>query len=320
MPGPRIVDDLSAAGAGPFVLLAGAGISLWHPSSLPTWSEFNTALLDEAKARARRALPPRSPLHQDIESLNVNDIGSKAFSNALVEILAGESYFSVVSALAFTEPNEAHRAIARLVRRRVVAAIVTTNFDTLIERGIADEGLAADVYSQPRDYERPSGPRVPVFKIHGSATDRTGLIDTVGQKLRGLAPGVRERLCEWFAKHPVISLGYSGGDLEFAADYLTLRVIPVGTDRIWWVVRPEDRERLEPTTQALIDQRGAFVAMSQAAALEAIGAGSVALEWNVESRRERLALLRSQGNALFQKHGALNTLAFCMRLVSAAGR
>src|SRR5215510_5818713 len=115
MAAPRIVDDLNSAGDGPFVLLAGAGISLWHPSSLPTWSEFNAALLDEAKARARRALPARSPLHKNIESLKVDDIGSKAFSNALVEILAGESYFNVVSTLALTEPNEAHRAIARLV-------------------------------------------------------------------------------------------------------------------------------------------------------------------------------------------------------------
>lgn len=118
----------------------------------------------------------------------------------------------------------------------------------------------------------------------------------------------------------VISLGYSGGDLEFAADYLTLRVIPAGTNRIWWVVRREDCDRLERTTQALVDQRGAFVAMPQAAALEALGAGPVALEWKDESRRERLALLRSQANTLFKKHGALNTLALCMRLVSAAGR
>jgi hypothetical protein len=112
---------------------------------------------------------------------------------------------------------------------------------------------------------------------------------------------VRERLREWFAKHPVISLGYSGGDLEFAADYLTLRVIPAGTDRIWWVIRPEDRKRIEPTTQALVDPRGAFVAMPQAAALEAMGAGPVALERKDESRRERLALLRSQANRLFKK-------------------
>jgi hypothetical protein len=50
-----------------------------------------------------------------------------------------------------------------------------------------------------------------------------------------------------------------------------------------------------------------------------MGAGPVALERKDESRRERLALLRSQANRLFKKHGALNTLAFCMRLVSAAG-
>ena len=316
----RIVDDLSTAGAGPFVLLAGAGISLWHPSSLPTWSEFNTALLNEAIARARRALPAQSPIHQVLERLTVDDIGSKAFSNALVEILTGESYFDVVTALAVTQPNGAHHAIARLARRGVIAAIVTTNFDTLLERAIVAEGFDADVYSQPRDYERSAGSGVPIFKIHGSASEESGLIDTVGQKLRGLPPVVRERLREWFAKHSVVALGYSGGDLEFGADYLALGVIPVGSDRVWWVVRPEDRDRLEPTTRAIVDQRGTFVALPQDKALEEMGAGPVTLEWNVESRGKRLALLRKQSSALFKKHGALNTLAFCMRLMSAAGQ
>jgi hypothetical protein len=57
---PRFTQDLPGIGAGPFVLIAGAGLSLWHPTCLPTWGEFNQALLDEAKARALGALPTRS--------------------------------------------------------------------------------------------------------------------------------------------------------------------------------------------------------------------------------------------------------------------
>jgi hypothetical protein len=42
--------------AGPFALAVGASISLWHPSSLPTWREFNVTLLEEAKSRALETL------------------------------------------------------------------------------------------------------------------------------------------------------------------------------------------------------------------------------------------------------------------------
>ena len=47
-----------------------------------------------------------------MELLTVEDIGSKAFSNALVEIVAEESYLSVVRNLTVAEPKDAHRAIA----------------------------------------------------------------------------------------------------------------------------------------------------------------------------------------------------------------
>jgi SIR2-like protein len=316
---PTVLDNLTAAGSGPFVLLAGAGVSLWHPSSLPTWNEFNTALLDEAKARAARALPAQSPLRNDLDRLTVDAVGSKAFSNALVEILAGQLYFDVVVGLNVTEPNAVHRGIARLVRQRVITAVVTTNFDTLTEQALNDERVKFDVYFRGRDYERRSDARCPVLKIHGSAIPDSPLIDTVGQKLRGLAPVVRDRLRELFAQHSVLVLGYSGGDLEFGADYLTLRCVPPGGARLWWVVRPEDIDKVEGPAREIVADRGAFVRMSQAQALEAVGAGPVNAQWNDETRAVRLNDLRRSARTLFTKLGSVNTLAFCMRLLSSAG-
>ena len=251
----------------------------------------------------------------------MEEIGSKAFSNALVEILTGDSYFDVVGALATAVPNGAHQAIARLAGRGTFVAIVTTNFDTLIEQAMASEKVAADVYSRPRDYKREATGGVPVYKIHGTAGEEVGLIDTVGQKLRGLAPIVHDRLRDWFARYPVISIGYSGGDLEFGADYLSLRVIPTGSKRLWWIIRPEDRKFVEPTTTALVDGRGAFVAMPQSEVFESLGAGPVALPPRDRASTDaQVARLRSQASTLFKQHGSLNTLAFCMRLLSAAGR
>lgn len=315
----RFVDNLTAAGERPFVLLAGAGVSLWHPSSLPRWDEFNTVLLDEARARANRGLTHRPDLRLALQTLSIQDLGSKSFSSALVEILAGEQYFDVIGALDASEPNEAHRAIARLVRKGAIAAIVTTNFDTLIERALVEERVAFDRLSAAADYHRTLRPGCPLFKVHGSAAPGSAAIDTVGQKLRGLPPHVRARLRHLFTRHPVVALGYSGGDLEFGADYLGLGSAPEGAGRIWWVVRPEDRETIEAPVRALVDARGAFVAMTQAEALEALGAGPVVVEWNPATRAARLEDLRTRSRALYAKLGRLNTVAFCMRLLSSAG-
>jgi hypothetical protein len=69
-------------------------------------------------------------------------------------MLAGESYYDVVRALDAAEPNCAHRAAAKPVRAAVVGDIVTTNFDTLIERALTDEGIVFDCYAARHDYRR----------------------------------------------------------------------------------------------------------------------------------------------------------------------
>jgi hypothetical protein len=314
------LEALGIGTSGPFVLLAGAGLSVWHPSSLPTWTEFNQVLLDEARARAERALPPKSPAVAALRSLNLQDIGSKALSNMLVEMLSGEAYFDVVNVLDSELPNDAHRAVARLAQRGVIAAIVTTNFDTLIERSLDDIGVRYTCYSAPQHYWSKKQVGLPIFKIHGSAGATGSLIDTVGQKLRGLAPLVRTRLAKVFAKHSVLALGYSGGDLEFGSDYLGLGSIPVGAERLWWMQRPGESTPLDAGLEQLVRSRGRFVEVSQADLLSALGAGKLHLEWNVASRAAMLGPLQAQTRAHFKKLGPLNTLAFCMRLLSATGQ
>ena len=210
-------------------LFAGAGLSLWHPSSLPTWSEFNQVLLEKAKERALQARPMGTEVARALRDLKIDDVGSKAFSNQLVEILAGESYFDMVRALDAKRPNEAHRAVARLVRRGIVRAIITTNFDTLIERALKEERVPYVCYARNLDYSRKKQPGCPIYKIHGSAGPEQTLIDTVGQKLRGLPSYVLARLAKLYRSHHVVVLGYSGGDLEFGADYLALRCVPTRT-------------------------------------------------------------------------------------------
>jgi tetratricopeptide (TPR) repeat protein len=319
-PPVRVSDAFADREGRQVVLFVGAGISLWSPSSLPTWGEFNQVVLGEATERAARKLKQDSEEQRAVAALNVADVGSKTLSNALVEILAGEKYFEMVRALDGKQPNEAHRAVARLVRRGVVAAIVTTNFDTLIEQALREAGVPFAVQAGPADYDREKPAGTAVYKIHGSAGANSTLIDTVSQKLRGIDPHVRAALTALFEKYQVVVIGYSGGDLEFGADYLALRCVPAGTRRIDWVTRPEERDHIDPNTAALVHDRGQFVMLTMADALEALGAGPMTLEWDAAERAMRVEELRDQAVDLYARLGNVNALALCMRLLSSSGR
>ncbi len=77
-------------------------------------------------------------------------------------------------------PTEAHRAIARLVKGGYVRAILTTNFDRLIETGLHGENVSFDVVHS-EDMLRGAVPlvhsRCTVVKLHGDYRD-TRLLNT----------------------------------------------------------------------------------------------------------------------------------------------
>lgn len=71
-------------------------------------------------------------------------------------------------------PSPAHRAIAELVRRGSVRAILTTNFDRLAERALEDAGVAPQVIRTPADIPGMTplahAPAT-VIKLHGDYAD-----------------------------------------------------------------------------------------------------------------------------------------------------
>jgi hypothetical protein len=295
-------------------------VSIWHPSSLPTWDQFNGVLLDEARRRALLELEAGSSAATTLRELTIGDIESKAFSQMLVQLLAGDVYFDVVLGLEGDAPNPAHRAIAALAAKGRIGAVVTTNFDTLLERACREIGLRPSVFSSRADYLKPPEPGCQIHKIHGSAAPGSTLVDTVGQKIRGLPAHLRSSLEALYRRGPLVILGYSGGDLEFGADYLGMRSIPVGTDWIRWVCRPGEEAKVPGIVHALLAGRGRVVSLEQRELLESLGAGPIALEWNAASRVVVLQRLRDLVAQMFDKLDDRNVLAFCMRLLSVAGR
>lgn len=318
------------------VVFVGAGVSALPPSDLPDWWGFNTLLLDGAKELVLDGLHDLPGTTRGrIASLSLDDFPVEAFSELLFDSFAGSSYFPVLGVLDGERPNANHFALVELARRGRLAAIVSTNFDTLIERAFRQLAVPLRVLSGAEDIEGAStGGPCTLFKIHGSVAESATLIDTVRQKLRGLPVAVRQTLEALFHHHPVLVLGYSGADLSFGDDYLTLRSAAETSPGIAWLVRQGTTAR--PAVREILDLaggRGATVEGSLPEVFTRLGLDLDHLEppgigaepgdakvAQASGAPEAKAPAELVGDFYRQKHAGLwGAAAFCARLLERIG-
>ncbi len=236
---------MSLAGAiesGKIVVVAGAGISKAPPANLPSWWEYNRILVDSIGKIGSQYL------NLDGNVLNAEDIIEKAnvviISQLFVNHLANDLYFDLLSLLDGVQPNENHLLLAELAKKKIISAIITTNFDTLLEKAFTEKNVPYYVCSTPADYEHNDSVLFPIYKIHGSADKSKYAIDTVMQKLAGLSVGKKEVMRELFAKNHVLFMGFSGEDFLIDSDY-----IPISSCRegITWISHPGSKFNAQTT-------------------------------------------------------------------------
>ena len=314
---------LQAARDHRLVIFSGSGLSKLAPSSLPDWRQFNEMLLDELKTQALGVLADDTS-RSAVTSLSLDEVGVTTFSEAIVKIVAGEGYFPVLQVLDSDRTNANHQAMADLARQGILQAIVTTNFDTLIERAFTEAGVPLQVAITPEAYLRPieSG-TCTLYKVHGSVTDATTLVDTVGQKLRGLPAFVRFRLAQLFAAHHALIVGFSGADLDFGPDYFSFSTVDLPNAGLTWGIQPNT----QPSAHVVaLEKRFVGHANHYEVTLPdlffQLGALKRRQTVTTEDEDHRLAGERAQPRiaAIFAGFGARNSLALCMRLLADAGR
>lgn len=253
----KLPDSLKRAISGQHLaILCGAGISITPPSSLPSWWMLNSIILEEICSAAQKYLP--TDFIDDLNSLEINNIPVQSLSDEIVNIIAGHNYFPILRFLdsACTNPN--HKALASLAKSGSLRAIISTNFDTLIERAFRENGIPLKTYVHMEDYFEPFPHDTCVLlKVHGSADDPETMIDTFSQKLSGLPEIVRQRVSEIANDNHVLVLGFSGADLEFAADYLTLNPAGQNWRGLSWLKRREDHIKEEALLTILRTGTGA---------------------------------------------------------------
>jgi hypothetical protein len=143
----------------------------------------------------------------------------------LIEDEIGHTYFSALTAADSTEINRTHATLAQLAKQERVEAIITTNFDTLLEQALELAGVRFRCFSSPKDFEELAheSAELKLVKVHGTAKSPHTMVDTLRQRLQGRPEPLVAWLGDRFIATPTLSLGLSGEDLAYRKDYLAIR-------------------------------------------------------------------------------------------------
>ena len=149
--------ELQTAGA-PFVAFVGAGASTIPPSCLPTWPQFNDLLLECLCERLAEYSRNRQPTDAMLSLLRARrdetHFFPPDFQAQLIEEEVGLDYFRVWQSLETDSHGPVHSGLAELALRGRLAAIITTNFDRLIETALRLRGCPFEVFHDTLSFQR----------------------------------------------------------------------------------------------------------------------------------------------------------------------
>ncbi|MFX1276621.1 MAG: tetratricopeptide repeat protein [Promethearchaeota archaeon] len=222
----------------------GAGISMIPPSCLPSWWQINHAILDSLADEGAEIVPELRDLAEMIKKREEEGRLPPEFVAEIITNRIGKSYFEVLQVLEGDTPNLAHLWLAILAKAGLLKAIITTNFDTLIEKAFEKIGVPLKVLVNSREYENiekfeDSKEPCMLLKLHGTATLPDTCIDTLAQRKRGLHPNITQALDYIGTRTFWIFLGYSGADLEAEPNYLGIRHRMNNSPGFAWLHLPE---------------------------------------------------------------------------------
>lgn len=201
-----------------FILFCGAGISIPGMAFAPGFLELRDALIlaiahllsersvisleqETAVAEALKSLPERVDIAFPPEMI---------FS-FVKEALGNEIVITILSCLDEGIPNENHIAIRHLVKQKSsgLSGVITTNFDTYIERALAGECLSRHIPGISQ-----GGEGFPLLKPHGTLDEPKSIIVTLEQVFVRLEDMTREALKRLVTNRTVVVIGYSGWDYD----------------------------------------------------------------------------------------------------------
>jgi hypothetical protein len=240
------------------VVLVGAGLSMGPPSSLPGWGAINDAFLENLAMRL--AEHTDGEVGYDVAEFVADQresakVAQPDLQAQLAEESLGEHYFALFEPLDIDAWNSGHAAVAALAQTGKLRAVVTTNFDRLIELALDASGIKAQVFCDPDGFDLLSRhlgdpaahpiDGLPVIKVHGSVGRRSTMVDTLRQRVLGRPQALESSLIRLYGQHAVVIAGFSGEDLSYDPRYLGLREGALHSPSFSIVVRPGSEPRKE---------------------------------------------------------------------------
>jgi tetratricopeptide (TPR) repeat protein len=196
-------------GRGSATFFVGAGISAPAPASLPLAAGLVASLIDPVLKPL--ALPAN--LARSIAKTLVQ-LRPEVITDVLMEQLGIAAAGPLLNAL-HGLPNPWHIFLAAALGKG--CSVITTNFDTLIEKACDASGTRYETVVGTAVEERPSASSI-LFKIHGSigGDDARNALSSVALAVRQVGRGLSIRQTKLLRvlveNRPLIVLGYSGRD------------------------------------------------------------------------------------------------------------
>jgi tetratricopeptide (TPR) repeat protein len=224
---------LTAARNGRLVVFVGAGASMGPPTNLPSWRDVNRIVVRSLASTASLAVgsaAATSAADLILARHEKEKLPPEYQAQLLAEFLY-HRYFDVLRYIDSDLPNDTHLSIAWLARLGCVRAVITTNFDRVLEAAFVAANVPLERHFQPEHFkalaadlgrfERRDG-ACQLLKLHGSVDDPKTLIDTLAQRKKGLGPDVLSCVHHLIRSQHWLFLGFSGLDLEAEPNYLGL--------------------------------------------------------------------------------------------------
>jgi tetratricopeptide (TPR) repeat protein len=253
-----LAEDLRAANAEPgkrLVVFAGAALSMAGPSYLPPAAPLVKCMLEallRGSAAGKTLRDAGLSAAELISQITLKPIVPEALYQHVADIAGLGRLIEALRVLDSRLPNPNHRLIAALASQGLVRLVVTTNFDTLLERALQHEqqpfevrvGAEASAAWIAGAFAAGSrGSPVRIWKVHGDMADADDparhhrIVTTLNQigpaPSRPIAEGIRAGL----DGRAVLMLGYSANDRDLAAELAAIRC-----RRLYWNVLSIDEQ------------------------------------------------------------------------------
>jgi len=253
--GVNILQNLARTGN--IVLLAGSAISLWAPTLIPTGQALTR---DVAKLLAEKVGMP-DKINQIVEY-----IASTPFEYINNQCPRTDILAKVLPSLFYPKkPNIIHKAISALVQTKIIASIVTTNYDNALEASFPAKLIKVIINeSDIRTIHYTNGL---LFKIHGSADPKNtwSMVYQLSQEGE-MARWKSKFLKQLLNGKTLLVVGYSGFDFEICPEIISSHV-----KNVIWISRDPPESISHNAERVLLEKKGFLLVGDLQDALLALG-------------------------------------------------